>query len=479
MNVIKRPSHREERAMSVENTHYGPKRIEELLKAKKSIFFVGIGGINMSSLAHVSLVKGMRVGGSDRTRSALTERLEKEGIEIFYSHDASQIDGYDALVYTVAISPDNPEYRAAIDKGIPCFSRADYMGYLMTDYEYRIGISGMHGKSTCTSMCAEALIRANTEPTVLSGAELSTMGGAYCVGKEKYFLFEACEYMDSFLDFNPNVAVILNIEMDHVDYFKSMEHIRSSYLRFAEIAKCGVCVANADDANVREALKSYSGQTVWFGIDEENADVHAENIAEEQGRYAFDIVAFGKTLCRVQLAVTGYHNIYNALATAAALGYVGLSGEDIRRGLEAFGGAARRMEYKGLVNGARVYDDYGHHPTEVKTTLDGAKGMTDGRLFCVFQSHTYSRTAALLDGFADALSVADRVIITDIYAARETDTKGITPELFAERVGDKASACHGFDNAAIILKEELREGDVAIVMGAGDVWHTFKYLDLK
>lgn len=335
----------------------------------------------------------------------------------------------------------------------------------------------MHGKSTCTSMCAEALLLAGVEPTVLSGAELASMGGAYCVGREKYFLFEACEYMDSFLDFNPSVAIVLNVEMDHVDYFKSMEHIKSSYRRFASIA--GACAANADDANVRSALDGYGGQLVWFGINSENADVRAVNISESEGRFSFDVISHGELLCHVALSVTGYHNIYNALACAAALSLVGIGGEDIKKGLEAFRGAARRMEYKGLINGARVYDDYGHHPTEVRTTLEGAKGMTSGRLFCVFQSHTYSRTAALLDGFADALSVADRVIITDIYAARETDTRGITPELMAERTGKHACACHGFDMAAKMLCDELREGDVAVVMGAGDVWHTFDYLDLK
>ncbi len=448
-----------------------------MLSGVDSIFFVGIGGINMSSLAHVSKVRGMRVGGSDRTPSALTHRLENEGIEIFYSHASEHIDGYGALVYTVAISEDNPEYSAARERGIPCISRADYMGYLMTGYENRIGVSGMHGKSTCTSMCAEALIGAGVEPTVLSGAELEAMNGAYCVGREKYFLFEACEYMDSFLDFNPSVAVVLNIEMDHVDYFKSMEHIRRSYRRFAEIA--GVCVSNADDDEVNEAMKGYGGKLIRFGIDSLDADVRACDICEREGCYEFDIVAYGELLCHVALSVTGYHNIYNALACAAALSFVGIDGEDIARGLEKFGGAARRMEYKGMLNGARVYDDYGHHPTEVETTLKGAKGMTKGRLFCVFQSHTYSRTAALLDGFAQALSVADRVIITDIYAARETDTKGITPELMAERTGEKAVACHGFDKAAELLKAELEADDVAIVMGAGDVWHTFDYLELK
>lgn len=468
--------------MSLVNTHFGAERIEQMLKECKSIFFVGIGGINMSSLAHVSLVGGMKVGGSDRIRSALTDRLANEGAEIFYSHDAKNIEGYDALVYTVAISEDNPEYCRAVSEGIPCISRADYMGYLMMSYHHRIGISGMHGKSTCTSMCAQTLILADTDPTVLSGAELDIMGGAYRVGRnsKEHFLFEACEYMDSFLDFNPNIAVVLNIELDHVDYFKSMEQVKSSYAGFASIVgRDGCVIGNADDANVREALSSLECRCVWFGIEDPDAHITAKNIENNGGRYAFDIVAGGQYICSVRLRVSGYHNIYNALACAAVSLECGLSGEDIKRGLEAFGGAARRMEYKGKQNGACVYDDYAHHPTEIRATLEGARKMVScGRLFCVFQSHTYSRTAALLEEFADALSIADEVIICDIYAAREENVYGITPEIFASKING-ARACHGFDEPARILKSELREGDIAIVMGAGDVWHVFERLELE
>ncbi|MBE6593885.1 MAG: UDP-N-acetylmuramate--L-alanine ligase [Ruminococcaceae bacterium] len=467
--------------MSLQNTHFGAKKIEEMLKNCKSVFFVGIGGINMSSLAHVSKKNGYRVGGSDRVRSALTERLEGEGIDIRYSHDAQNVEGYDVLVYTVAISEDNPEYLRATERGIPCISRADYMGYLMTSYNRRIGISGMHGKSTCTSMCATALIMADTDPTVLSGAELSLMGGAHRVGAcKENFLFEACEYMDSFLDFNPNISVVLNIEMDHVDYFESLDHIKRSYRAFAKKVGDGGCVvANFDDANVRDALSGLECRIVGFGLSD-GADLCAKNIEQKNGSYAFDIVAYGKLVCRVELRVSGHHNIYNSLATAAVCLECGLSGEDIKRGLEDFGGAARRMEYKGRLNGARVYDDYAHHPTEIKTTLEGVQNMLEegGRLFCVFQSHTYSRTAALLDGFAEALSVADSVLVCDIYAAREENIYGITPEKLASMING-GRACHGFDEPAAILSSEVSERDTVIVMGAGDVWKIFGKLDLK
>ena len=468
--------------MSVANTHFGARRIGEMLKDKKSIFFVGVGGINMSSLAHVSLVSGMKVGGSDRVRSHLTERLEREGVEIVYSHAQNNLDGYEALVYTVAISDDNPEYVRAMREGIPCISRADYMGYLMMAYSRRIGVSGMHGKSTCTSMCASVLIGADTDPTVLSGAELSMMGGAYRVGESKeHFLFEACEYMDSFLDFNPNIAVVLNIEMDHVDYFKSMEHIRRSYRSFASIAGQGGCVvANADDEEVRSALSGIEPSVVSFGIESRDADVRAENIECKKGRYSFDIIAKDEKVCRAELSVSGYHNIYNALATAAVALECGLGGEQIKRGLKAFTGAARRMEYKGECGGVPIYDDYAHHPTEIRATLEGARRMVEdgGRLWCVFQSHTYSRTAALIDGFAESLSIADCVLVCDIYAAREENIYGVTPEKLADMI-DSARAVHGFDEPAEILKRELKDGDVAIIMGAGDVWKVFERLDLK
>ena len=432
----------------------------------------------MSSLAHISLVNGMRVGGSDRTSSSLTERLESEGVKIYYSHSADNVENYDAFVYTVAIGEDNPEYVRARERKIPVISRADYMGYLMTGYEKRIGISGMHGKSTATSMCANMLMNANTDPTVLSGAVLAAMDGAYHVGGREQFLFEACEYMDSFLDFNPNIAVILNIELDHVDYFKDLEHIKRSYRSFAEIALGnGRCVvANGDDENVLCALDGASS-VIYFGIENKNAAVRADNIGEKNGKYFFDLLYNGETICHVQLSVSGYHNVYNALATASVALLCGLSPDLISSGILSFTGAARRMELKGTVKGARIYDDYGHHPTEVKTTLEGVRKMLEGgRLFCVFQSHTYSRTRALFDDFVDALSVADRVIVADIYAAREIDTLGVTPELLAKKIAG-GSACHGFEAIACLLESELKKGDIAVVMGAGDIWHVFDYLN--
>ena len=464
--------------MALENTHYGYRRIAEILHHSKSIFFIGIGGINMSSLAHVTHERGYRVGGSDRVRSALVQRLADEGLEIFDGHVAENVDGYDAVVYTVAVGAENPEYCEARRRGIPCISRSDYLGYLMTDYRVRIGISGTHGKSTCTSMCAEILIRADADPTVLSGAELALMGGAYRVGGNDLCVFEACEYMDSFLDFNPTVAVVLNVELDHVDYFADLAQMRASFGKFvARTGKDGVAVLNADDPDALLAAQDFGGEWLTFGIDNETARVRAVDVHTKDGKYAFRILVDGEVLCGVALAVPGYHNVYNALAAAAACYRYGMTGEQIARGLAAFGGARRRMEYRGAYNGAALYDDYAHHPTEIAATLSGAKKMTAGRLFCVFQSHTYSRTHALLDDFAASLSFADRVFVTDIYAARETDTKGLTPAVFAAHIGEIASPTPSFAEAADALRRELRAGDVAIIMGAGDVFKVFDFME--
>ena len=460
--------------MSIANTHYGAERISLMLAGLKSIYFIGIGGINMSSLAHITHNRGYRVGGSDRTRTELTERLENEGVVVNYSHSAEHVKEYDAFVYTVAISEDNPEYRYAVDNGRPCISRADYLGYIMMAYPVRIGISGMHGKSTCTSMCAETLICAGAEPTVLSGAQLPIMGGAYCVGTGDSFVFEACEYMDSFLDFNPTVAVVLNIEMDHVDYFKSMEQIRASFGRFADIAGGrGYAVYNADDENVILALEGYKGGRLSFGIESETATLRAVNITSRYGKYSFDVVRGGEMLCHIDLRVSGYHNIYNALAATGACMLAGLSFDDISAGLHEFCGAGRRMEFKGCINGGQVYDDYGHHPTEISATLKGARAMTEGRLICVYQPHTYSRTAALIDEFAGAFEFCDKVIFTDIYAAREKNEWGVSSEGLAHMIGARAAYVHSFKEAADMVASELKAGDVAVVMGAGDIYKTF------
>lgn len=466
--------------MATENTHFGYERISEMLKGCKSIFFIGIGGINMSSLAHISFLRGYRVGGSDRVSTELTKRLEECGIEVFYEHKGENIDSYDAVVYTVAISPDNPEYVRANERGIPCISRADYMGYLMKGYKRRVGISGMHGKSTCTLMCAELFADAEVDPTVLSGAAMKSMGGAYRVGGEDNFIFEACEYMDSFLDFYPTVAVILNIEMDHVDYFKSMDQIYKSFRAFADktLPTGGCVIANGDDENVKRALEGFDGRVISFSTLDKDATFYATNIELVRGRPEFDVLLMGEHFCHIKLSVSGSHNVYNALAACAAAYLCGIGGEKVSAGLAKFCGAGRRMEFKGKFCGADVYDDYGHHPTEVRKTLEGVAQMGYRHVYCVFQPHTFSRTAGLFDELTGSFGSVDEAIIADIYPAREKDT-GIVSAARVAKSTPNGRYVGGFVEIAEYLKGKLEGDDVLVVMGAGDIYKMFDLMDLE
>ena len=468
--------------MSIANTHFGAEGIKKLLDGCRSIFFIGIGGINMSSLAHISHVRGYKVGGSDRTGTALTERLAGEGIEIKLGHSADNMIGYDAVVYTVAISEDNPELVYAKEHDLPCISRADFLGYIMTGYSHRIGVSGMHGKSTCTSMLAHVFMDSDADPTVMSGAELSEMGGAYRIGSSENFIFEACEYMDSFLSFYPSIAVVLNIEMDHVDYFHSMEQINASFAAFMDRTLLSDgdrrAVLNFDDANVRALADSFAGEVVSFGVNSCSATYRACNIRYPRGRASFDILFGGVFVSHVDLSVPSEHNVYNALAAFAAAHSLGLETDGIVKGLGSFVGAKRRMEYKGKMGGADVYDDYGHHPTEVASTLVGVAKMGYERVWCVYQPHTYSRTAELIEDFARAFDSADRVILADIYAARETNTYGISSARVASLIGERAEYIDSFEKIAAHLRANVKEGDVVVIMGAGDIYKLFSHLEM-
>ncbi len=466
-----------EKLMSLENTHFGADRIGAMLRGCNSIFFIGIGGISMSALARLSRSAGFRVGGSDRGENDQTALLRAEGIPVFPQHDRANIQGYGAVVYTVAISSDNPEYLAAKAAGIPLFSRADYLGYLMISYRTRIGIAGMHGKSTCTAMCAQIFLRA-ADPTVLCGAELPTLNGDTCrIGEAReHFVFEACEYMDSFLDFSPTLAVILNIGMDHVDYFHSMEQIRTSFLRFAERTGAGGSVLfNADDPECRLALAPFSGEVHTFSVGG-TAEFTAENLRTENRRTCFAFCRNGSVLANVSLRVFGRHSVSDALAAASAAVLCGISPAVAASALAEFSGARRRMEWKGELNGAQVYDDYGHHPDEIRATLAGVREMGWRRILCAYQPHTYSRTAGLYGEFAAALSEADRVFLADIYAAREQNVYGVSSLALAQTIGEKAIYCPSFSAVAQRLSEEARPGDAVIVMGAGDIYHVFDLL---
>ncbi|MBR2721301.1 MAG: UDP-N-acetylmuramate--L-alanine ligase [Clostridia bacterium] len=463
--------------MSVPNTHYGATYIQNAMKDCRSIFFIGIGGISMSALARISAKAGYTVGGSDRGSSEITRELSAHGIKVFAGHDADHVTRYDAVVYTVAIDEQNPEYLAAKRLGKHLFSRADYLGYLMMYFDVRLGVSGMHGKSTCTAMC-DAIFCQGGDPTVLCGAELSGQEHSSCrIGQSRaHFIFEACEYMDSFLDFNPTLAIVLNIGMDHVDYFHSMEQIRASFRAFAaRTGENGILLCNADDAESVRAFSDFEGRTYTFGILCE-ADFSAQNLTLHADGAEFDFYRKNELLGRIRLQVCGIHSVYNALAAASAAHLCGMPMESIQEGLLSFAGAHRRMEKKGSLNGAVVYDDYAHHPDEIAATIAGAKQMGFSRVICAYQPHTYSRTVGLFDGFVRAFRGADKVFFADIYAAREENPTGITSEALADAIGEHAAYCGGFDCLAKALCQEARAGDLVIVMGAGDIFKVFDLL---
>lgn len=470
--------------MALDNTNFGAQFIAKLLDGKKKLFFCGIGGVSMCSLAHISRLRGHEVSGYDRTPSQATEALEELGITVYYEEDASHVEGIDALIYTVAIPETNPEYATARKKGIPCISRADYLGYLMYGYRERIGISGMHGKSTTTSMTGLVFTEAGLDPTVSCGAVMKDVGGYHRIGKEDFFVFEACEYMDSFLSFYPTVAVVLNIEMDHVDYFKSMKQIHDSYRNFINKTDGGIALVNCADDDVMKAVQGFEGKIVTFGVECSDAQYRADDITFVHGCGHFNIYHFDRLLCHVELSVPGAHCICDALAAASACHICGGDGEDIARGLKKFRGAGRRMDRaeKDAASGAAVYSDYAHHPTEIAATLSAASQMDYERVFCVFQPHTYSRTSELFEDFASSLSSggAFEVILAPIYSARETNTYGVSSEALSDRIdalGANARFIAQFEDIASYLNENTTDKDMIIIMGAGDITKVIPHLN--
>ena len=444
------------------------------LEGAKKLFFVGIGGISMSSIAFVFASRGYEVSGSDRAESDMTRKLAASGIKVYRGHDAANIAGADALSYTGAVTDLNPEIAEAKRLGLPIIYRADALGYMMKKYGTRIGISGSHGKSTCTAMTSHVLIASGADPTVMCGAETAEMGGAYRVGAKKDFVFEACEYKDSFLGFFPSVSVVLNIDLDHTDYFTDgLEQIKGSFRKYALLAvnDGGFAVANADDENTVSALASLP--LVTFGVKNE-ADFRAENISYEGGFAEFDIVKRGAFFCHVHMSIPGEHNVYNALASAASCDLAGVAPEDIGAYISDFTGLSRRFEKKGSVNGADVYIDYAHHPRELRAAVAAARKLCRGKLTCVFEPHTYSRTYSLFDEFAESFKGADRVIFTDIYAAREVNTYGVSSEQLALAAGGEYAS--SYSDAAEKIRASASSGDLVIILGAGTVIDVAKIL---
>lgn len=440
------------------------------------VHFIGIGGISMSGLAEILLREGFEISGSDARCSELTSHLESLGARIYEGQSASNIEaepGIDVAVYTAAIHEDNPELRAVKAKAIPTLTRAELLGELMRNYKESVAVAGTHGKTTTTSMIADMLLAGSMDPTISVGGILKDIGGNIRVGGSDLFVTEACEYTNSFLAFFPTVEVILNIQEDHLDFFKDIQDIRHSFRKFVEkLPAGGLLVINSGIDHPEEIIGEKKCRVVTFGKDR-GSDFTAENIAfDEFARPSYDLVIRGQHAGRIQLGVTGEHNVYNSLAALAVVLELGLPLDSAKAGLKTFGGTDRRFEKKGEIGGVTIIDDYAHHPQEIRATLEAAKHYPHKKIWCVFQPHTYTRTKAFMDQFAEELSAADEVIVADIYAARETDRLGISSADLVEKIqarGTKAHYIPSFDEIETFILENCVQGDLLITMGAGDI----------
>ncbi len=442
------------------------------LKKNSHIHFIGIGGISMSGLAHIALGDGFKVSGSDRDKSDITDKLEAEGAVIHIGHDAKNVHGADLVVHTAAVKSDNPEMAESARLGIKLIDRAEFLGAIMKNYRHAVGVAGTHGKTTTTSMLAHALIYADTDPTISVGGELDLIGGNIRCGKSDLFVNEACEFTNSFLKFYLTVALITNIEEDHLDFFTGIEMIRDSFRRYAELTRrVGSVVAYGDDENIQLALKDSGLDIITYGTDSSN-DYYPENIIYNAGYPSFDIYKNGEKICSASLNVPGDHNILNTLATVAVCEILGVDAQTAAKGIETFKGTHRRFEKKGFLNGAIVLDDYAHHPTEIKATLKAAKAFPHNRIRCIFQPHTYSRTRTLWNEFVTAFDDADELILTHIYAAREVYDGVTDPDRLAEEIaarGIDSKYIDSFSDIEKYIKETAQENDIIFTMGAGDV----------
>ena len=438
------------------------------------VHFIGIGGISMSGLAEVLLKEGFCITGSDSCASDLTRQLEAAGASIFIGQRASNIQpGTDLVVYTAAIRPDNPEYMQAVANNIPTLSRAELLGQIMDNYSHSITVSGTHGKTTTTSMVAHILLAAQTDPTISIGGILHAINGNIRVGASDVFLTEACEYTNSFFHFYPKYNIILNIEEDHLDFFKDLADIRSSFRTFAQnTSKDGVLIINSDIANPEEIYSGLSVKVVSYGTLGTEDYFAADITYNELGCAAFQAHTPQGTF-PVTLSVPGSHNVSNALASIAYACEAGISHAHIAQGLFSFSGTVRRFEVKGQLGNVTVVDDYAHHPTEITATLTAAQNFPHDRIICVFQPHTYTRTKAFWDDFVKALAQADIVVLADVYAARETDTLGVSSKNLAADIAKLGTKCYYFpcfDEIENFLLENCMNNDLLITMGAGDVY---------
>ena len=446
----------------------------ERLKKYNKIHMCGIGGVSMSGIAEILVNWGFTVTGSNNVENSNTKKLEKAGVRVIIGHHAENVVGSDVVVYTAAINQENIELKTARNLNIPTIERSDFLGEITRCYKDTITISGTHGKSTTTSMVALCFLEAEKDPSIQVGADLAQIDGNYKVGNSEHFIIEACEYVESFLKFSPKSTIVLNIDNDHLDYFKNFENIKKAFIKYVKLLPDdGVLVLNGDDKNCLE-LSNYTNAEIYtYGIKNQEADFIAKNIVfDENGFAEFEVYFRGDFYEKIKLSVPGEHNVLNCLGCIALCNYYGISSDKIKTALAKFTGACRRFEFKGKVNGASIYDDYGHHPTEIFATSMAIKNKKYNKSWVVFQPHTYSRTINLLDDFAKVLLNFDNIIVLDIYAAREKNTFGITSKDLANKIkefGKEALYMPDFDECVSYLKENVRENDIILTQGAGTV----------
>lgn len=418
---------------------------------------------------------GFIVTGSDAHSSEITDKLIKNGISVSIGHNLDDLRKADAVVFTAAISKDDPEMLEARNLNIPLIERSDFLGELTKAFENTIGISGTHGKTTTTSMVSVCFLKANLDPNIQVGGILNQIDGNYKIGNSEYFIIEACEYVESFLKFRPKAEIILNIDNDHLDYFKTFDNIKNAFIKYVKLLPPnGILVLNADDENCLDLKNHTKSQFITYGIDNKNADFTAKNIAFNDNGYAsFDVYKKGEFYSTIRLSVAGRHNVLNALACISLCDYYGISSDIIKEALLEFTGAHRRLEYKGSFNNISIYDDYAHHPTEIKATCNALYNKKFRQAWVIFQPHTYSRTKNLLNEFAESLANFDNIIITDIYAARESDTYGVSASDIADRLNSsRKTNCKyikDFKDIVKYIKENAKPNDIILTLGAGDI----------
>ena len=448
----------------------------EFLSRDKRGHLIGIGGVSMSPLAEVLCDAGLVISGSDIAESERTSHLREKGIKIFIGHDAENITSdIDFVVRTAAAHDDNPEIVRAKELGIPVFERTQAWGAIMRGYKNALCIAGTHGKTTTTSMCTHILMAAEKDPTVMIGGTLPLLKAGHRVGAGDTIVMESCEYYNSFLSFFPTIAVILNIEEDHLDFFSGIEEIKQSFREFAShVPEDGYVVVNHDDENTMDAVRDLDRNIVTFGLTAK-ADVYAKNVIRIGSLTKFDIMYKGKLLDTVAIHVPGVHNLKNALAAAAASICLGIKPTAIKYGLAGFSGAGRRFEFKGKFNGADVYDDYAHHPGELKALLDAVESLGYKRTIVIFQPHTYTRTMALFYDFVRQLKRPDIVYLAEIFAAREKNLLGISSADLAEKI-DGARFFKTFEEIENDLRKTAQPGDLILTVGAGNVYKIGEHL---